>query len=229
MTNTDAEVAARYGVSVDEEAEGIAEPWNTDGGNIRWIAKLSEGTGKAAAWLTLPLLFVLAAEAIRRFIFGNSFIWASDTAYMLYSSHFLLGAAFTLKRSGHIRTDFQYRKWAPRKQAWTDFVIYVFMFIPALILGFWKSLEFATKSMRQRETTITSPWDGPLWVLKVILPLAIFLWLLQSISEAVKSYRVIRSGQWEPPMDEVSSAAGDGSTESDDGVHAALDGEVNGG
>lgn len=198
-STTDAEVAARYGVEVDEEAEGIAEPWNTDGGNIGWIATLSEWIGKAASWLTLPLLVVLGGSALWRTLgVGSSIVWSQDVGYMLYSAHFLLGAAFTLKRSGHIRTDFEYRKWSVRKQAGIDAFIYAFLFIPVLILALDVSLEFAKNSYDQGETTILSPWDGPLWPLKFMLPIGIFLWLLQSISELVKSIRAFRAGEWEP-------------------------------
>jgi len=201
-STTDAEVAARYGVTVDEEAEGIAEPWNTDGGNIQWIATFSEWVGKAAAWLTLPLLVVLGGSALwrsawRLFDEGKSIVWAQDVGYMIYATHFLLGAAFTLKKSGHIRTDFEYRKWSVKKQAGMDIFIYGFMFIPVMILALDVSLEFAEKSFDQRETTILSPWDGPLWPLKLMLPLGVFLWLLQSVSELVKSIRAYRAGEWE--------------------------------
>ncbi len=199
-STTDAEVAARYGVSVDEEAEGIAEPWNTDGGGIRPISALSEGVGKAAAWLTLPLLAVLGGEALRRAFFGNSFIWAQDVGYMLYATHFLLGAAYTLKKSGHIRTDFEYRKWSTRRQAGMDIFIYAFLFIPVMLLALDVSIEFAWKSFEQREQVITSAWDGPLWPLKAMLPIALFLWTLQSISELVKSIRAFRKGEWEEPL-----------------------------
>lgn len=200
-STTDAEVAARYGVSVDEEAEGIAEPWNTDGGGIRAIGTLSEWVGKAAAWLTLPLLVVLGGSALWRSLdLGASIPWAQDVGYMIYATHFLLGAAFTLKKSGHIRTDFEYRKWSVRKQTAMDIFIYGVLFIPVMILALDVSIEFAQKSIDQREKTILSPWDGPLWPLKTVLPIAIFLWLLQSISELVKSIRAFRKGEWEAPI-----------------------------
>ncbi len=200
MTNTDSEVAARYGVTVDEEAEGIAEPWNTDGGGIRWIGSLSEWVGKAAMWLTLPLVAILAIQPVRLELTGKSFVWSQDVAYFLYATHFLLGAAFTLKRSGHIRTDFSYRKWKSRTQAWVDLVIYGLLFIPVMVVATWVSADFAKRSFDQREQVILSTWDGPLWPLKIMLPVGLFLWTLQSISEFVKSYRVVRSGEWEPPL-----------------------------
>ncbi len=198
MTNTDADVAAHYGYSVDEEAEGIAEPWNTDGGNVGWIASLSEWSGRAVAWLVIPLMAILAFEAIRRSLFDQSTRWAQDVAYMLYATHFMLGAAYTLKRSGHIRTDFVYRKWGARRQATVDVVIYVVLFIPVISLAVWVSGEWAWEAFERRERVIQSPWRGPIWPLKAMLPLGLFLWALQAVSEVVKSIGTIRSGEWKP-------------------------------
>jgi len=118
---------------------------------------------------------------------------------MIYATHFLLGAAYTLKRSGHIRTDFEYRKWSVRKQTGIDIFIYAVLFIPVMIMALDVSLEFAEKSFNQRETTILSPWNGPLWPLKAMLPFGIFLWLLQSISELVKSVRAFIANEWQEP------------------------------
>lgn len=200
MTNTDAEVAAKYGYTVDEEAEGIAEPWNTDGGNVRWIATISEWTGQAVSWLTLPLMGILAFEAIRRSLFDVSTKWAQDIGYMLYATHFLIGAAYTLKHSGHIRTDFKYREWSSKTQALVDALIYGLLFIPVMVLALKISFDFAWKSFQQREGVIQSAWQGPIWPLKAMLPLGLGLWTLQSISELVKSIRAFRSGEWEPPV-----------------------------
>ncbi len=198
MTNTDHEVAARYGVEVDEEAEGIAEPWNTDGGNIGWIALLSEWTGRVVAWLVLPLMAVLAFEAIRRSLFDQSTRWASDVAYMIYATHFLLGAAYTLKNSGHIRTDFVYRNWGVKRQSLVDLITYAVFFIPVMLIAIKVSTEFAWRSFEQRERVIQSPWRGPIWPLKAMLPLGLALWTLQSVSEYVKSVRAYFEETWRP-------------------------------
>jgi len=42
--------------------------------------------------------------------------------FMAYGSFFMLGAAFTLQRLGHVRTDLLYERWTPRRQATIDLV-----------------------------------------------------------------------------------------------------------
>jgi len=196
MSDLETEIAAAYGIEIDTKEAGIDEPWNTDRGGVDAINAVSERSGQLVSWLCLALVFVFVADVIARKYF-SSISWANDMGYFLYSIHFMIGAAFTLKRSGHIRTDFQYRKWGNKRQAITDAVMYGVFFIPALILALWISLEKGLKSFVQGEEVITSNSGLPLWVLKLVLPLALILWLAQSISELVKSLRVAKSGEWQ--------------------------------
>lgn len=195
MSDLETEIAAEHGIVIDAAAEGIDEPWNTDRGGVDQINAVSEGTGQIVAWLALPLAFVFVADVILRQL-GNPIGWANDLGYFFYSIHFMIGAAFTLKRNGHIRTDFVYRNWGAKRQGAVDAAVYAFLFIPALIIALIISGGKGWDSFQLREEVITSNSGLPLWVLKVTLPIAIFLWLLQSISELVKSVRVARTGEW---------------------------------
>lgn len=196
MSDLETQIAADYGVEIDVEGSGIDEPWNTDKGGVASINAISEGSGQVAAWLGLALVFTFAADVISRTFLGDSISWANDFGYFLYSIHFVIGAAYTLKRSGHIRTDFVYRNWSAKRQALTDALVYGFLFIPALFIALWVSAGKGKNSFDLREEVITSNSGLPLWVLKVALPIGLFLWLLQSISELVKSLRVLKEGDW---------------------------------
>jgi len=189
-------LAAEHGVEIDTAEAGIDEPWNTDRGGIDQINAVSEWSGQAIAWLGLALMVTLVADVLFR-KFADTIPWANDFAYFLYSLHFILGAAFTLKRSGHIRTDFAYRNWSVRRQAITDAVVYGLFFIPALSAALWVSIEKGLKSFDLREEVITSNSGLPLWVLKVALPVGLLMWLLQSVSELVKSIRAARDQEWQ--------------------------------
>ena len=50
--------------------------------------------------------------------------------FMLYGTFFMLGAAFTLQRKGHVRTDIVLHRWSPRRQATIDLVCYLVVFLP---------------------------------------------------------------------------------------------------
>ena len=55
-----------------------------------------------------------------RYLFNAPTNWAYDMTFMLYGTFFMLGAAFTLQRKGHVRTDSFYDRWSPRRQALVD-------------------------------------------------------------------------------------------------------------
>ena len=60
---------------------------------VRTIDGLALWSGRLFCWLVVPLVAGLTYEVIARYLFHAPTIWAYDVAYMLYGSHFLLGAA----------------------------------------------------------------------------------------------------------------------------------------
>ncbi|MFQ5946548.1 MAG: TRAP transporter small permease subunit, partial [Anaerolineae bacterium] len=114
----------------------------------------------------------------------------------LYGSHFMLGAAYTLYKGGHIRTDIFYGKWSPRTQGAIDAALYLLLFFPGMILFFRAGWAQALYSISIGETSDASSWRPPLYPLKTVLPATAFLLLIQGISEFLKSVYAIRRGRW---------------------------------
>jgi TRAP-type mannitol/chloroaromatic compound transport system permease small subunit len=160
------------------------------------IGAISDWSGKLVAWLTVPLALSLAYEVVSRYVFNKPTLWAFDVTYMLYGAHFMLAAAFTLRKHSHIRTDFLYRNWSPRVQGIVDATLYLILFLPAIVLFFWASLDFAMDSWRQLERSFLSPWMPPVYPLKTVLPVASALLFLQGIAEFLRSVHAARYGEW---------------------------------
>lgn len=122
--------------------------------------------------------------------------WSYDIATMTYGAHFMLCAAYTLYRHGHIRTDFLYEKWSPRLQAVVDALFYTFLFLPGMAMFFWLSWGFAYESWLFRERMF-SPGRLPVYPFKAVIPVTAALLWLQGLSELVKSIQAARRGRWE--------------------------------
>ena len=71
-------------------------------------------TGKAIAWLILPMVMSLVWEVTARYGFNAPTEWAYDMTFMLYGTFFMVGSAWTLQRGGHIRTCLLYTSPSPR-------------------------------------------------------------------------------------------------------------------
>lgn len=163
---------------------------------IRLLDGISEWSGRAVAWLIVPMVLSLVWEVFARYVFSSPTVWAYDATYMLYGTFFMLGAAFTLKRKGHIRTDFFYANWSARRQGAVDAVLYLFFYFPALSIFLWVAWDYAATSWARGERIVTSPWMPPVYPFKTVLPVTAALLLLQGVSEFLKSAYAAARGRW---------------------------------
>jgi TRAP-type mannitol/chloroaromatic compound transport system permease small subunit len=159
---------------------------------IRVIDGISLWSGRAVAWLIVPMVLLLAGEVTVRYLYSPT-TWSLDIATMLYGTHFMLAAAMTLYAGKHIRTDFFYGRWRARTQAWVDLVCYVFLFLPGIVMFVWLSWDFAAESWDLREQLMTT-WRPPAYWYKSVIPLSGALLLLQGFSEILKAIKTITTG-----------------------------------
>lgn len=164
--------------------------------SLRVIDAVSEWSGKAFAWLIVPLMGALVWEVISRYFFHEPTVWAYDLSYMLYSAIFLLGAAYTLREREHVRSDFLYNKLSARRQGMVDASLYVAFLLPGLVLLIVASAESAYHSWSIGERAMASLWQPPMFPFRAILPLAMTLLLLQVVAEAFRSLYAVATGRW---------------------------------
>ena len=153
-------------------------------------------SGHVVAWLIVPMVLSLTWEVAARYLFNAPTIWAYDMTFMLYGTFFMVGAAFTLQRRGHIRTDSYYGEWSPRRQAWVDLVCYLVMFLPFAGVFLFYGWGYFMKAFATHETFVSSPWSPITWPFKLMMPLAGLLLLVQGASELLKCLHAIRFGSW---------------------------------
>ncbi|NCZ48112.1 MAG: TRAP transporter small permease subunit, partial [Betaproteobacteria bacterium] len=101
---------------------------------LRTIDKITEISGNIFAWLMVPLVGGVVWEVVSRYFFHQPTEWSYDLTYMLYGTMFMLGAAYTLRRGAHIRTDFLWDNFSNQTKGWIDTIAYVGLFFPALML-----------------------------------------------------------------------------------------------
>jgi TRAP-type mannitol/chloroaromatic compound transport system permease small subunit len=155
--------------------------------SLRAIDAISEWSGKAFGWLIVPLMGALAFEVISRYFFRAPTTWAYDMSYMLYSAIFMLGAAYTLRRGEHVRTDFLYRILPVRWQGVIDALLYIVFLLPPLVWLTIVSGERAYHAWLIGERAMASLWQPPVYPFRAILPLGLALLALQVLAEAVRS------------------------------------------
>lgn len=163
---------------------------------IRRLDRIAQWSGTLIGWLILPMVGSLVYEVAARYLFDAPTVWAYDMTFMLYGSYFMLGAAYTLLRKGHIRTDSFYGNWSPRAQGWVDAACYLTFFFPAMAIFAVIGWEYFYKSWEQSERIVTSPWMPIVYPFKFVLPLSGALLLIQGVSEFMKSLYAAFRGEW---------------------------------
>jgi TRAP-type mannitol/chloroaromatic compound transport system permease small subunit len=156
------------------------------------IDAISVWSGKAAAWLIVPMFGVLFYEVMMR-KFAQPTMWANDIATMSYGAHFFLAAAYTLKLQKHIRTDFLSARWSLRTQVKMDLAQYLLIFLPGMVMFTWMSWTFAAESWDLREALMTT-WRPPAYWYKTVIPVSAILIMLQGLSEVLKCIKTLETG-----------------------------------
>jgi TRAP-type mannitol/chloroaromatic compound transport system permease small subunit len=163
---------------------------------IRSIDTLTRWSAYVFASLTAILTGAIVYNVVMRYFFASPTRWAYDVSYMLYGTLFMMGAAYTLYRQGHIRTDFLYQRWSPRWQGIIDAVFYTLLFLPAMILFFQAGYDYAARSWALGERGYLTTWRPPLYPFKTVIPVAIALLIIQGVSELLKSLYAAVKGRW---------------------------------
>jgi TRAP-type mannitol/chloroaromatic compound transport system permease small subunit len=158
------------------------------------IDRFSDALGTCVAWLNLPLVAAVCYEVIARYAFAAPTIWSFDLTYMLYAAIFMLGAAYTLQKGAHIRTDFFFDRWSVRTRGLIDSTAYLLFFFPSLVVLLAVSASEGWYSFEIGEVSEQTPWRPILWPFKFIVPATCVLLIIQGVSETIKSLYAARTG-----------------------------------
>lgn len=162
----------------------------------RRLDPISVASGQLVAWLIIPMVLGLTYEVVSRYVFNLPTLWAYDMTFMMYGTYFMLGAAFTLQRKGHVRTDSFYGEWSPRRQATIDMACYLLMFLPFVLVLIFTGWGYFLKSFLTDERFVSSPWMPIAWPFKAVMPLTGVLLLIQGLSEFFKALHTFKTGAW---------------------------------
>lgn len=145
----------------------------------------SEWTGKIAIYTTLLLMLVVAYEVVARYIFNSPTIWSWDVNKQIQGLMLGLGGGYVLLHGLHVRVDALVNRFTPRKQEIIDLLLSFFFFLGIGVLA-WKLGEGAWRSVTSGER-FSSVWAPPVYPLKVIIVVGVFLMLLQGLARFIRS------------------------------------------
>ncbi len=150
------------------------------------IAAISEWSGKIISPMVVVILFLTLFEIFKRYVLNAPTVWAMELTGYLCGVYFMIGGAYVLRYKAHINLDILYNRFSPRGKAVLDLITSVlfFSFVGVLL---WKGYDAALYSLKHGEVTITG-WEMPTFWVRVCIPIAAFLILLQGIADFARNF-----------------------------------------
>jgi TRAP-type mannitol/chloroaromatic compound transport system permease small subunit len=167
------------------------------------VDEISTWVGKTFGWCILILTFTTSYEVFARYAFGAPTQWAFDASYMLYGTLFMMAGAYALARNSHVRGDFIYRAWSPRRQAGFDLVLYLLFFFPGMLAFIYAGWGFAKLSWLMNEHSAASPNGPPVYHFKMLIPITGILMVMQGVVEVIRCVMCLRTGVWPQRLHDV--------------------------
>jgi TRAP-type mannitol/chloroaromatic compound transport system permease small subunit len=155
----------------------------------RAITRLNRWIGRATAWIILPIFALLILDVAMRYVVGRPAIWTSEFAQLIFGVYGVIGGGYLLAERAHVNVDILYGKLPRRRKALLDLAtsILFFMFMAVLM---YQGIDLAWESAAKLETS-QSIWDPPVWPVKLMIPVAGLLLLLQGIVRLISDIRVL--------------------------------------
>ena len=153
-------------------------------GFCRAIDRINEWTGVIWGYSILLVTFAVLYEVVARTLFNLPTIWSNESVIYVSAVAYLLCGAYALLYHRHVRIDLIYDRFGPKARARLDLVTFVFflLYVGALV---WVGGQMAWDSFNQNETTGT-PWNPLIWPVKVAIPVAGLLLLLQGVANLLR-------------------------------------------
>ena len=143
-------------------------------------------TGKVLSVLIILMTLLLTYEVVLRYVFDSPTAWAHELTCSTFAAYSVLAGGYALFLNQHIRSDVIYARFSARGKAICDLITFPLLFM-LLILIFMQGLNMAVSSTLARETTVTM-FRSPIYPVKICIPLAALLMLLQTLVLAIRNF-----------------------------------------
>jgi TRAP-type mannitol/chloroaromatic compound transport system permease small subunit len=155
----------------------------------RAITGLNYWIGRTVHWLILPMFAMLLFDVAMRYMVGRPTIWTTELTQLVFGVYAVIGGGWLLAERAHVNVDIFYGRFSVRRKALVD-VCTSFLFFLFLAVLLWQGSSMAWESAMKLETS-QSIWNPQVWPVKLAIPVAGVLVLLQGLVRLVSDIRVL--------------------------------------
>jgi len=158
---------------------------------IDFLDGLCSKSGSAVKWLSTLMVLAVVVVVSARF-FGVGSIAIQEFVTYLHAALFMLGMSLALKNDAHVRVDIFYRRFSKVGKARVNLAGTIIFLLPICVFIFFSSWDYVEASWKIRETSSEAEGIEAVYLLKTLMLIMPFALALQGISEALKSFLIIR-------------------------------------
>ena len=164
----------------------------------RSITSLNSLTGKCVALLIFPMFGLLLADVVMRYFVGSAAIWTAEFAQLVFAVYAVMAGGYLLVERAHVNVDIIYGRFKRAKKAMVDLSTSFLFYIFAIVL-IYQGVDMAWDSSAKMETS-ASLWDPYIWPVKILIPVAGILLLLQGLVRTASDIRTVRGLDNDPAI-----------------------------
>ncbi|GAA3956346.1 TRAP transporter small permease subunit [Allohahella marinimesophila] len=148
---------------------------------IKGVTRLNDGIGRWISYLIFAMFVFLLLEVFNRYFLESPTVWTNELTQLLFGVYTVMSGGYVMAHREHVNVDLLHSHLPPRVRAGVDiFTSIIFFLFMAALLYFGGSM--AWESFASRETSY-SAWNPAIWPVKMAIPIATFLLLLQGIAK----------------------------------------------
>lgn len=157
------------------------------------VERVVDLIGRAAAWLTLVVVALMAINVLLRYAFSIGSVWAQELEWHLLAPLVLFGMTYALLKVDHVRVDVFYARYTSRGQALVDLLSALLaVALAGLVIRY--SIPYVMQSYGIGEISSDPGGLTHRWMLKALIPLGFALFGLQAAAQAVGAALRLRRG-----------------------------------
>lgn len=158
---------------------------------LHLVDSFTDLCGRSIAWLTLLMMVVMFASVVLRYLFQVGFVMLDESIVYMHAMVFMIGAAFTLKRGGHVRVDIFYNRFSDAGKAWVDLIGTLFLLLPVSVFIGLVSWEYVVSSWRIFENSPKVDGIPAIFLLKSLVVLMSGLLIIQGLAELLRNFLIL--------------------------------------
>ena len=155
------------------------------------IDVLVDFVGRLTSWVTFFLALVMGANVLLRYGFSIGFIWSQELEWHLFVPICLFGMSYALLHGEHVRVDIVYAGLKPRTKLVIDVIAHLLSIVFCVVV-ILLSIPYVQQSWNIGEGTANPGGIDYRYIVKAIIPIGFALLLLQSLSQAIRTFIALR-------------------------------------